>query len=154
MTVPDVGNVYSVNEGNQQYWCKEIVAYFDHLKGIKIVGGAVDVGKLPHSLRYVGSMVADVQRTMLVGGVFAYPHDSKAPHGKLRLLYECFPMAYVVEAAGGSAVDGLGHAILDRSLLPSSTAASSPSGVNVHTRSPIILGSRRNVALYQAFVDK
>lgn len=86
-------------------------------------------------------MVADVHRTFLQGGIFAYPHDSKSKSGKLRLLYECFPMAYLTEQAGGKAVDGRGVNILD--IQPK----------NIHERSPIILGSYEDVCEYESFHD-
>jgi fructose-1,6-bisphosphatase I len=78
--------------------------------------------------RYIGSMVADVHRTLLYGGIFSYPSDSKSPRGKLRLLYECFPMAKLVEEAGGLAFDGKGR-ILEQ--VPKS----------IHERGPVWLGS-------------
>lgn len=84
-------------------------------------------------------MVADVHRTLLYGGIFAYPADSKSPSGKLRLLYECFPMAFIMDKAGGYASTGT-KAILDVT----------PSGI--HARSPIILGSPENVRKYEEFV--
>ncbi len=83
-------------------------------------------------MRYVGSMVADVHRTLLYGGIFAYPSDKKSKSGKLRLLYECFPMAHVIEHAGGKASTGK-LPILD--IVPKS----------IHERSPIILGSKDDV---------
>lgn len=88
--------------------------------------------KSPYSLRYVGSMVADVHRTLLDGGIFMYPADSKSKNGKLRLLYECFPMAFIMEKAGGKASSGTTR-ILD--ILPDS----------IHQRSSIILGSMDDV---------
>lgn len=77
-------------------------------------------------------MVADVHRTLLYGGIFAYPADKKSPSGKLRLLYECFPMAYILEKAGGRATTGKMN-ILD--VVP----------IDIHSRAPIILGSREDV---------
>ena len=62
--------------------------------------------KKPYSLRYIGSMVADIHRTLLYGGIFLYPFDTKAPKGKLRILYECFPISFIVEKAGGKASSG------------------------------------------------
>lgn len=129
MTIPDRGKTYSVNEGNSQYWDDQCKAYFSHLK---------DLPK-PYSARYVGSMVADVHRTLLTGGIFAYPADSKSPNGKLRLLYECFPMAMIVERAGGRATDGKGNRILD--IQPS----------NIHQRTPIVLGSKHDVEDFESF---
>ena len=90
MRIPKSRSIYSVNEGNTLYWddaCKE---YFD---SIKFPEGS---GK-PYSARYIGSMVADAYRTLCYGGIFAYPADKKSPKGKLRILYECAPMAMVME---------------------------------------------------------
>ena len=78
--------------------------------------------------RYIGSMVSDMHRTLLYGGIFSYPSDSKSPRGKLRLLYECFPMAKLVEEAGGLAFDGKGR-VLEQ--VPTS----------IHERGPVWLGS-------------
>jgi fructose-1,6-bisphosphatase I len=86
-------------------------------------------------------MVADVHRTLLYGGIFAYPADKKSTSGKLRLLYECFPMAYILEAAGGKATTGR-SAILD--VVPD----------GIHSRSPIILGSLEDVLEYESFSRK
>lgn len=130
--VPARGKIYSVNEGNASYWDTECTAYF---KSVKFPQSPT---AKPYSARYVGSMVADVHRTLLYGGIFAYPADSKSKHGKLRVLYECFPMAFVMEAAGGSAIDGRKR-ILD--LVPTT----------IHERSPIFLGSRDDVADVAAF---
>jgi fructose-1,6-bisphosphatase I len=92
------------------------------------------VGAAPYSLRYTGSMVADVHRTLLYGGVFMYPATAAAPNGKLRLLYECAPMALLMEAAGGRAVAvGEKSRILD--IVPTSP----------HAKSPIMLGCTRDV---------
>jgi len=85
--------------------------------------------------------VADVHRTLLYGGIFAYPADLKSRSGKLRLLYECFPMAHIVEQAGGSASTGNG-AILD--VVPK----------NIHARSPIVLGSRDDVLEFERICKK
>jgi fructose-1,6-bisphosphatase I len=84
-------------------------------------------------------MVADVHRTLLTGGIFAYPADKKSPKGKLRLLYECFPMAMIVEKAGGRATNGKDKRVLD--LQPQS----------IHDRSSIVLGSRLDVDDYESF---
>jgi fructose-1,6-bisphosphatase I len=90
MRIPKSRAIYSVNEGNSMYWEEPVKKYFDSLKfpGEK--------GK-PYSSRYIGSMVADAYRTLLYGGIFAYPADKKSPKGKLRILYECAPMAMVFE---------------------------------------------------------
>ena len=91
MRIPKTRSIYSVNEGNTLYWddaCKE---YFD---SIKFPSGP---NPKPYSSRYIGSMVADAYRTLCYGGIFAYPADKKSPKGKLRILYECAPMAMVME---------------------------------------------------------
>lgn len=129
--IPARGAIYSVNEGNSIYWDKGCTSYFASLK-------CPGDGKKPYSARYVGSMVADVHRTMLYGGIFAYPSDSRAASGKLRLLYECFPMALICENAGGRASTG-SQRILD--VVPTS----------LHQRSPIILGSTEDVKEFERF---
>jgi fructose-1,6-bisphosphatase I len=85
-----------------------------------------------YSARYIGSFVADFHRNLLKGGIFLYPQSTKAPEGKLRLLYEAFPLAFIVEQAGGMAIDGEGR-ILD--IAPS----------KLHERTPLIIGSREMV---------
>lgn len=83
MQIPKKRAIYSVNEGNSMYWDDKTKAYFESLKYPKEEGGK------PYSSRYIGSMVADAYRTLLYGGIFAYPADKKSPKGKLRILYEC-----------------------------------------------------------------
>lgn len=90
MRLPKSRAIYSVNEGNSLYWEDGTTNYFNSLKE------AQSNGK-PYSARYIGSMVADAYRTLLYGGIFAYPADKKSPKGKLRILYECAPMAMVFE---------------------------------------------------------
>lgn len=123
--VPEKGPYYSVNEGNIRNWNEATKKYVEECK----YPGEGQSGK---GLRYIGSMVGDVHRTLLYGGIFLYPADKKSPKGKLRLLYECFPMALLMEAAGGLATTGA-HPILD--LQPD----------HIHDRSPIVLGSRADV---------
>lgn len=91
MRMPKSRSIYSVNEGNSLYWEESVKKYFDSLKYPTEEGGK------PYSARYIGSMVADAYRTLLYGGIFAYPADKKSPKGKLRILYECAPMAMVFE---------------------------------------------------------
>ena len=93
----------------------------------------------PYSLRYIGTMVGDVHRTLLYGGLFAYPGDAKNPEGKLRLMYECNPMAYIIEQAGGRSSSGNGS-ILD--VHP----------VSLHQHTPVFLGSTADVALCEEFL--
>lgn len=97
--IPNKGKIYSVNEGNSKYWDVSTAKYVNNCKYPKD-------GSSPKSLRYVGSMVADVHRTLLYGGIFLYPGDKKSPNGKLRVLYEVFPMSFLMEQAGGQAFTG------------------------------------------------
>jgi fructose-1,6-bisphosphatase I len=122
MKVPQKGTIYSVNEGNAASWQEPTRNYVTSKKEGK-----------PFSLRYVGSMVADVHRTLLVGGVFMYPADKNSPNGKLRLLYECNPMGFIMEKAGGKASTGTKR-ILE--ITPK----------DIHQRVPIYLGSFDNVS--------
>jgi fructose-1,6-bisphosphatase I len=131
--VPDRGTVYSVNEGNTCYWDAGIARYLNELKSSDATG------KAPYSGRYVGSLVADFDRTLRKGGVFLYPRDSRRPHGRLRLLYECMPLAFIMEQAGGMAVNG------EQRIL-----SSAPS--SIHQRSAFITGSPHEVRWYQRVV--
>lgn len=132
--IPKKGKIYSVNEGNTKNWDAPTAKYVEKCKFPKD-------GSSPKSLRYIGSMVADVHRTLLYGGIFLYPADTKSPNGKLRVLYEVFPMSFLMEQAGGQAFTGKQRAL---DLVPK----------NIHERSPIFLGSYDDVeeikALYAA----
>ncbi|PKA66798.1 Fructose-1,6-bisphosphatase, cytosolic [Apostasia shenzhenica] len=132
--IPKKGKIYSVNEGNAKNWDAPTTKYVENCKFPKD-------GSSPKSLRYVGSMVADVHRTLLYGGIFLYPADKKSPNGKLRVLYEVFPMSFLMEQAGGQAFTGQQRAL---DLVPKT----------IHERSPIFLGSYDDVeeikALYSA----
>ncbi|XP_047180336.1 fructose-1,6-bisphosphatase, cytosolic-like isoform X1 [Vigna umbellata] len=119
--IPRKGNIYSVNEGNAKNWDEPTTKYVQKCK-------FPQDGSPPKSLRYIGSMVADIHRTLLYGGIFMYPADIKSPHGKLRILYEVFPMSYLMEQAGGQAFTGKRRAL---DLVPR----------ELHERSPIFLGS-------------
>lgn len=90
MKIPKSRAIYSVNEGNSLYWEEPVKEYINSLK-------YPQEGGKPYSARYIGSMVADAYRTLLYGGIFAYPADKKSAKGKLRILYECAPMAMVFE---------------------------------------------------------
>ncbi|XP_065189554.1 fructose-1,6-bisphosphatase 1-like [Sycon ciliatum] len=127
MTIKERGKIYSINEGYALYWDEGMTKYIKSLKFPE------DSKKAPYSARYIGSMVADVHRTILYGGIFLYPSNSKSPNGKLRLLYEGNPMAFIVEQAGGAASTGTGR-ILD--VVPQ----------KIHERVPVILGSKQDVA--------
>lgn len=120
--------IYSINTGNSELWDAPTRDFVRWTKG----------QAKPYSMRYIGSMVSDVHRTILYGGIFMYPADKQNQHGKLRVLYECFPMAFLVEQAGGMASTGTGR-ILD--LKPT----------NIHERSPIFLGCRRDVQVLEQF---
>nr|XP_034366095.1 fructose-1,6-bisphosphatase isozyme 2 isoform X2 [Arvicanthis niloticus] len=98
-------------------------------------------GSAPYGARYVGSMVADVHRTLVYGGIFMYPANQKSPNGKLRLLYECNPVAYIIEQAGGIATTGT-QPVLD--VKPES----------IHQRVPLILGSPEDVQEYLSCVQR
>lgn len=125
MKIKPRGKIYSINEGYSIHWPEPVKEYIASLKNPKS-------GKQPYGARYIGSMVADVHRTLKYGGVFAYPATSESPKGKLRLLYECIPMAFIIEQAGGLATTG--HIpILD--VQPEA----------IHQRSPIFLGSKDDV---------
>ncbi|KAH6782539.1 Inositol monophosphatase family protein [Perilla frutescens var. hirtella] len=136
--IPKKGKIYSVNEGNAKNWDTPTAKYVEKCK-------FPQDGSPAKSLRYIGSMVADVHRTLLYGGIFLYPADKKSPNGKLRVLYEVFPMSYLMEQAGGQSFTGKGRAL---DLLPS----------KIHERSPIFLGSFDDVeeikALYAAEEQK
>jgi fructose-1,6-bisphosphatase I len=132
--MPTRGKTYSVNEGNYSKWKPGVQKWVDHVKTPDKASGR------PYGLRYIGSLVADFHRTLLNGGVFAYPADAKNPEGKLRLLYEASPLAFVAEAAGGSASTGTGR-ILD--VQPRT----------LHERVPLYLGSKEDVEDAVRFVS-
>lgn len=117
--------IYACNEGNANNWDGKILESIAYFKN----NG--------YAARYVGSMVSDVHRTILYGGIFIYPADKKSPKGKLRVLYEGFPMALIVETAGGIASTGMFKGSVQRmlDLVPS----------DIHDRCPVILGSPRDV---------
>jgi len=123
--IPKAGKIYSINEGNAALWDVPTKTYIEQCKKLDKKGK-------PKTARYIGSMVADVHRTLLYGGIFMYPADKNSKNGKLRLLYECNPMSFLVEQAGGRASNGT-QRILD--LQPTS----------IHQRSPIFMGSPDDV---------
>jgi fructose-1,6-bisphosphatase I len=131
--IPQRGKIYSLNEGNYKYWHNGLKKY------IKYLQDADDRTGNPYTARYIGSMVADIHRNLLYGGIFIYPADKRNPKGKLRLMYECNPMAFIVEAAGGRASDGKTR-ILE--LKPES----------IHERSPIYIGSEGDVLEVEKFL--
>ncbi|CDW56013.1 Fructose-1,6-bisphosphatase isozyme 2 [Trichuris trichiura] len=133
--VPRRGRIYSINESLTKYWDKATVQYVMDKKSLSTDS------EEPYQARYVGSMVADIHRTLIYGGIFMYPASTKAPNGKLRLLYECNPMAMIMEQGGGKATSGT-MPILD--LKPES----------IHQRSPIVMGSADDVEDYLAYVRR
>jgi len=136
--IPARGKIYSFNEGNSVYFHPPVTNYLHSIK-------FPPSGKAPYSARYIGSMVADVHRTLLYGGIFGYPDDKKSKNGKLRLLYEAIPMAYLTEQAGGLASTGTKR-ILD--IQPT----------QIHERCPVFLGSKEDVQdlikFYEAEANK
>jgi fructose-1,6-bisphosphatase I len=130
---PDRGATYSINEGNFCRWSEPVKKWNAWIKSDDKAQG------LPYGHRYVGSLVADAHRTLMKGGIFAYPADAKSPAGKLRLLYEANPMAFLFEQAGGAATNGVDR-ILDIE----------PKGL--HDRTPLVLGSKHEVNAYREFM--
>lgn len=133
---PKTAKIYSLNEGNYKYWREGLKKY------IKYVQDADDRRGWPYSSRYIGSMVADIHRNLLYGGIFIYPADKRNPEGKLRLMYECNPMAFIIEQAGGRAIDGRGNRIMD--IRPES----------LHQRVPIYIGSEDAVDTVEKFLEE
>jgi fructose-1,6-bisphosphatase I len=123
--MPAKGKYYSVNEAYRDYFPPPYGRYLDDLR------------KKKYASRYIGSLVADFHRTLLKGGVFLYPPTADHPQGKLRLLYEANPMAFIAEQAGGGATDGT------RRILEIEPAS-------VHQRTPLVIGSHDEM---QAFAE-
>jgi len=132
---PPKGTIYSVNEGNHARWTDGVKKWNAWIKS-----EAPEEAR-PYSHRYVGSLVADAHRTLLKGGIFAYPADKKSTKGKLRLLYEANPMGFIFEQAGGMAIDGQ-RRILD--IVPEA----------IHQRTPLIIGSRHDVEAFRRFATE
>jgi len=134
--IPSRGKHYSTNEGNYHYWSEGVRRYVDYLKASDEATGR------PYSGRYIGTLVADFHRNLLAGGIFMYPADTKdpkKPHGKLRLLYEAAPLAFIIEQAGGRASDGRQDILHIR---PES----------LHQRAPLFIGSREDVDEAEQFI--
>lgn len=124
--IPEKGNIYSINEGSYNSWDLGLKKYIKYCQEEDAESGR------PYSARYIGSMVADIHRTLVKGGIFIYPHSKRYPEGKLRLMYECNPLSFIIEQAGGMAVDGK-----KRVMEIEPTA--------IHQRTPIYVGSKENV---------
>jgi len=133
--IPDHGTIYSVNEGSYHSWDKGLKKY------VKYCQVEDPDTNRPYKARYIGSMVADVHRTLITGGIFIYPNSSQYPNGKLRLMYECNPLSFLIEQAGGMAIDGEGR-ILE--IEPKT----------IHQRTPIFIGSKENVMKVKEFLEE
>jgi fructose-1,6-bisphosphatase I len=129
---PERGKFLSVNDSYEAHWEEPVRGLMRRYRGLDGVQKAMNV-------RYVGSLVADFHRNLLAGGLFAYPANAKSPRGKLRLLYEANPLAFIAEQAGGAATDGQ-HRILD--IQPS----------ELHQRTPLFMGSKADVETAAEFL--
>ncbi|MCK5535370.1 MAG: class 1 fructose-bisphosphatase [Bacteroidales bacterium] len=134
--IPQNGIIYSINEGNYIKFPQGVKKF------IKYCQENDKPTNRPFTSRYIGSLVADFHRNLLKGGIYIYPETASSPTGKLRLLYECNPMAFVIEQAGGLATDGRGNRILD--IRPDS----------LHQRVPYFVGSRKLVNLASEFMEE
>ncbi|OGG54338.1 MAG: fructose-bisphosphatase [Candidatus Handelsmanbacteria bacterium RIFCSPLOWO2_12_FULL_64_10] len=135
ISIPRRGNIYSANESYYPHWEQGIRRYLDHLKEKDAKTGR------PYTARYIGSLVADFHRNLLKGGIFLYPADAKSPNGKLRLMYEAAPLAFIAEQAGGKASTGH-RRILDISP------------TELHQRVPLVIGSPEDVEEAEAFIQR
>ena len=133
MTIKETGKIYSVSEGYYAHFEKGMQEYLKYCKE--------EEGDRPYTARYIGSLVADFHRNMLKGGIYVYPKSKTAPNGKLRLLYECNPMAFIAEQAGGKASDGYKR-IMD--IQPT----------ELHQRVPFYVGSKQMVEKAEEFMNK
>ena len=133
MQFPDKGYIYSVNEGNYVHFPKGVKEYIKYCQE--------EEEDRPYTSRYIGSLVSDFHRNMIKGGIYFYPSTSKSPNGKLRLLYECNPMAFLAERAGGKASDGFNR-ILD--IKPT----------ELHQRVPFFCGNKDMVETLESFMQK
>ena len=133
MQFPDKGFIYSVNEGNYVHFPKGVKEYIKYCQE--------EEDNRPYTSRYIGSLVSDFHRNMIKGGIYFYPSTSKSPNGKLRLLYECNPMAFLAERAGGKASDGFNR-ILD--IKPK----------ELHQRVPFFCGNKDMVETLESFMKK
>ncbi len=133
MTIPEKGKIYSINEGNYAHFHSGVKKYIKYCQEVD------EVTDRPYTSRYIGSLVSDFHRNLLKGGIYIYPTGTKAPQGKLRLLYECNPLAFIAEQAGGKATDGEIR-ILD--IQPT----------ELHQRVPYFIGSRQMVDKAEEFI--
>jgi fructose-1,6-bisphosphatase I len=133
MVFPEDGNIYSVNEGNYVHFPQGVKDYIKYCQK--------EEDNRPYTSRYIGSLVSDIHRNMIKGGIYMYPKSSKAQNGKLRLLYECNPMAFITEQAGGKASDGY-QRIMD--IKP----------IELHQRVPFFCGSKNMVDKLEDFIAR
>lgn len=133
--IPAHGKIYSINEGSYNSWDLGLKKYIKYCQEEDPETGR------PYSTRYIGSMVADLHRTMVQGGIFIYPASKKYPEGKLRLMYECNPHSFIIEQAGGMAIDGQNRIM---EIEPHF----------IHQRTPIFIGSPDNVKMVKMFLEK
>lgn len=132
--IPEYGKIYSINEGSYNSWEYGLKKYIKYCQQEDPETGR------PYSARYIGSMVADIHRTLIKGGIFIYPSSKKYPDGKLRLMYECNPLSLIIEQAGGIAIDGKNR------IMEIEPAA-------IHQRTPIYIGSKQNVTKVKSFLE-
>jgi fructose-1,6-bisphosphatase I len=130
---PEDGKIYSINEGNYIYFPAGIKKY------IKYCQEKDESTRRPYTLRYIGSLVSDFHRNLLLGGIFLYPRNENATEGKLRIVYECNPMAFIAEQAGGAASDGKTRIV---NIMPGS----------LHQRSPFYAGSKNMVGKVEEYL--
>ncbi|MAR90465.1 MAG: class 1 fructose-bisphosphatase [Pseudomonadota bacterium] len=136
LQIPADGTIYSINEGNYVHFPEGVKKY------IKYCQEEDAETKRPYTSRYIGSLVSDFHRNLIKGGIYLYPTSSRYPNGKLRLLYECNPMAFLIEQAGGKALAGPGQRVLD--IEPTS----------LHQRCPLFLGSMNMVDRLDQFITE
>lgn len=135
MRIPENGYIYSVNEGNYVYFPQGVK---DYIKFCQVYDPAT---RRPYNSRYAGSMIADIHRSMLKGGIFLYPSSWDHKEGKIRLMYECNPLSFIVEQAGGKASTGYKRVM---EIEPE----------QIHQRIPIVIGSKNMVDTVEDFMQK
>ncbi len=131
LKIPEEGNIYSINEGNYAHFPQGVKDYLKYCQA--------EEDERPYTSRYIGSLCADFHRNMIKGGIYIYPSGTTSPNGKLRLLYECNPIAFLTEQAGGKASDGFNR-ILD--IQPK----------ELHQRVPFFCGSKKMVEKAEEFM--
>lgn len=133
MKFPENGHIYSINEGNYVHFPQGVKDYIKYCQA--------EENDRPYTSRYIGSLVSDIHRNMIKGGIYIYPSSAKMKNGKLRLLYECNPIAFITEQAGGKAVDGFQRIM---AIQPT----------ELHQRVPFFCGSKKMVEKAEEFMSK